>query len=153
MNKQHGFTLIELVTTIIILGILAAFAVPRFINLTGNARAASLRGLGGSIEAASALAHSMAVAEGAATITSPTAIKMSGQPIDMKYGYPSARTSGIVAALQDMSGYQSSSPSAGKLNFVLNDGPNTHGNCEVTYSEAGAPGQSADTAVFTGRCK
>jgi MSHA pilin protein MshA len=45
MKKQQGFTLIELVTVIIILGILAAFAIPRFINLTTEARAASIEGL------------------------------------------------------------------------------------------------------------
>ncbi|HET7588427.1 MAG TPA: prepilin-type N-terminal cleavage/methylation domain-containing protein, partial [Gammaproteobacteria bacterium] len=52
MRKQQGFTLIELVTVIIILGILAAFAVPRFINVTGAARAAAIEGVGGSVKAA-----------------------------------------------------------------------------------------------------
>ena len=41
MNKQQGFTLIELVIVIIVLGIIAAFAVPKFINLSSDARLAS----------------------------------------------------------------------------------------------------------------
>lgn len=47
--KQKGFTLIELVVVIVILGILAATALPRFVNLTGDAEAAAAAGVAGAI--------------------------------------------------------------------------------------------------------
>ncbi len=48
--KRNGFTLIELVVVIVILGILAVVAAPKFLNLQQDARDASLKGLKGSIE-------------------------------------------------------------------------------------------------------
>ncbi|MGS0728942.1 type II secretion system protein, partial [Shewanella sp. 0m-11] len=52
MQKQNGFTLIELVVVIIILGILAVTAAPKFINLQSDARASALQGVKGAIQGA-----------------------------------------------------------------------------------------------------
>jgi len=49
MNKQAGFTLIELVMVIVILGILAATALPKFVNLSAEARDAALLGVAGAV--------------------------------------------------------------------------------------------------------
>ena len=62
-KKQAGFTLIELVMVIVILGILSAFALPRFADLTGNARAASIDGLAGALKSAAAIAHAQQIAD------------------------------------------------------------------------------------------
>jgi len=54
-NNQSGFTLVELVIVIIVLGLLAAVAVPKFIDLSGDAKTASTTGVAGALSAANAL--------------------------------------------------------------------------------------------------
>ncbi len=58
MQKQKGFTLIELVVVIVILGVLAAVALPRFMNATEDAHTAAVRGTGGALAAGVALVRS-----------------------------------------------------------------------------------------------
>ncbi|MCL1146462.1 type II secretion system protein [Shewanella marinintestina] len=64
MQKQNGFTLIELVVVIIILGILAVTAAPKFINLQSDARGSTLQGLKGSVQGANSLVFSKAAIAG-----------------------------------------------------------------------------------------
>ncbi|QYK01796.1 type II secretion system protein [Shewanella psychrotolerans] len=64
MNKQKGFTLIELVVVIIILGILAVTAAPKFINLQSDARKSTLEGIKGAIQGANGLVYAKAALAG-----------------------------------------------------------------------------------------
>jgi MSHA pilin protein MshA len=142
---ERGFTLIELVVVITILGILAAFAVPRFIALEGQARIAALNGLTGSLRSATALAHGMWLATG----NSPASITMEGQTITMTNGYPSAAD--ITKTLVDYAGF---TPTAAPTttNTFTKDGAGTPANCSVVYTAATAAVPASVSTPTTSGC-
>jgi len=74
MRQQSGFTLIELIAVIVILGILAATAIPKFVNMQNEAAVAALKGVAGSLENASALNHAVHKAVMAGVSTDPYAL-------------------------------------------------------------------------------
>lgn len=57
-NRQSGFTMIELIVVIVILGILAATALPKFIDLSGDAKASALKGVAGAAASAMTINYS-----------------------------------------------------------------------------------------------
>jgi MSHA pilin protein MshA len=126
---QRGFTLIELVVVIVILGILAAFAVPRFMGMEGEARAATVKSFAGSLKAASAMARGKCQAQdcGASGIVS-----IDGNPVTMAFGYPNAAS---IASTVDLTtaGFTVSSPTATTTKFLKTGGGAT---CFVTYAQA-----------------
>ncbi|GAA5137820.1 type II secretion system protein [Thalassotalea piscium] len=69
MNKQSGFTLIELVIVVVILGFLAVTAIPKFIDLTDQAKQANIEGMAGGYATAISLARAQWEAEGRPTNT------------------------------------------------------------------------------------
>jgi MSHA pilin protein MshA len=142
-RKEKGFTLIELVMVIVILGILAAFALPRFADLGGDARQASIEGARGAVKSASAIAHSTWLARGnASTVT------LEGTDIDMSTnGYPvsslSSTNGGLVDAAQlDANDYDLDDTTAGTLTVTL-------GACSFDYTESDGAA-SAVTVPTTG---
>ncbi|QDE32832.1 prepilin-type N-terminal cleavage/methylation domain-containing protein [Shewanella polaris] len=100
MQKQQGFTLIELVVVIIILGILAVTAAPKFINLQGDARASSLAGMRGAIQGANTLVYSKAALAGKESDATETLDIGSGtEDVDIAYGYVQATKDSLEEAL------------------------------------------------------
>jgi MSHA pilin protein MshA len=140
-NHQSGFTLIELVVVITILGILSAFAIPRFTALGTSARVAAIGALGGSLQSAAALAHAQYLASG----TSPSTVSMEGANVTLANGYPDQ--AGIVAALQSTAGF-SNSTTGNVVTFTQNSATNP-ANCSVAYTIATAAGTSASVSTPT----
>lgn len=100
-TKQNGFTLIELVIVIIILGILSAVAVPKFIDIQTDARISSLNGVKASLEGGSTLIYSKAAIDGLEKEGSGTKLDLGGgNEVDITYGYPDASETGIIEAVE-----------------------------------------------------
>jgi MSHA pilin protein MshA len=97
-SKQRGFTLIELVVVIIILGILAVVAAPKFINLKSDALIASLKGFQGALKSANTLVYSKAVLSGQEKLD-PGSVILNGVNISTTVGYITPLADNIAKAL------------------------------------------------------
>lgn len=133
-NQQGGFTLIELIMVIVILGILAAFALPRFANLGGDARAATLDGALGAVRSASAIAHSASLA---GALAGDADVTLEGQAVTMINGYPTADAAGIGQAAQLSEEF---TLVAGTPLSIQVAGAQTPADCSFTYTAAPADG-------------
>lgn len=138
-SKQRGFTLIELVVVIIILGILAAFAVPKFMGLEGQARVAAAKSIGGSMEAADTMAHG--IWEATAAPVSPLTIN--GVAVAFANTYPTTASIGLLLDQSTSSGY--TSPANGE--YVPNGA--TAATCNATYANATVVGTQDVAPVVT----
>ncbi|MGR5207506.1 type II secretion system protein [Vibrio sp. PNB23_22_7] len=139
MKRQGGFTLIELVVVIVILGILAVTAAPRFLNLQDDARKSSLQGLKGAIDGAAGITFGKAAIEGLEAVSQGENV----EGIAIAYGYPDATLSGIGKAVAGLeTDWSVTASDASSITFGFKSDATE---CVVKYSEA--TGTTADLAA------
>jgi MSHA pilin protein MshA len=130
-SQQRGFTLVELIVVIVILGILAATALPRFINVTNQATVASVQGFAGGVRSAVAVVQGGWMAAGG----SSSGVSMAdgtNVAVAAGTGIPTATAAGIGNALRCNAGNCNGFTTADHLTFTLD----ANNNCSVTYDPA-----------------
>ncbi|MDX1539564.1 prepilin-type N-terminal cleavage/methylation domain-containing protein [Arsukibacterium sp.] len=160
-RNQAGFTLIELIIVIVILGILAVTAAPKFLDFGGDARRSTLTGVKGALESASSIVYGKAIIAGqqAAALSCFTGTTVVAAPVaattcttgtDVVYGYPAASEASLRAAAELATAEWAITGTGPALITPAGYTPTTAGTCQVSYTAATATAKPAIVVTGTG---
>lgn len=152
-----GFTIIELVVVIVVIGILAATALPRFVDITGDAHDATVEAIGASLRSGVGLTHASWLAKGASASVNATTVEGGGTVGMTDSGWPQNTASGggdgtptateCVALFQQLlSNAPAITSTAGSGDWTASVVSST--TCRYTYN--GAAGRRVDYDVSDG---
>ena len=158
-RNNGGFTLIELIVVIVILGILAVTAAPKFVDLQSDARLATLNGMKAAINSAVSLTYGKSLVLGKEKNETGT-VKINGENVDVCYGYPCAEATKIQGVLDigEFKECNKSSTAAGdwcygkqtdtkKINIYIANGYSESYKCFLIYEQAKKSGTGTEEKI------
>ncbi len=146
--NQQGFTLIELVVVIVILGILAVTAAPKFIDLTSDAKSSVVQAVRASLSSARDLAHAKALVRG----NLGDDMSIAGETISFANGYPTAAG---IALLMDVDITSETSDAVFDLSTSGNAATYSYKNltnCQAVYTETSDQNTPPEVTATTSGC-
>lgn len=166
-SKPNGFTLIELVVVIIILGVLAVVAAPKFISLKSDAYASAMQGVAAAISSGKTMVYSACVISTSCDETAAAgtgnglgnSITVQGQSITLAFGYPRHTKAGIARMINiadtsdggefELTTYTSSNRDGLR---IRPDADYDANECEIRYSQPSAAGEQPLVVVDIDDC-
>jgi len=141
-NGQQGFTLIELIMVIVILGILAATALPKFVDLSSDARKSTIEGMLGAVRSTLAIVHSKALIDGkTGAAAADQKVSINGTDVLLAFGYPKDTTELLKSMDYDSSSF------AANGTAIEHQTATTKASCAITFSVATSATAPASAAL------